>query len=376
VREGAGDGAADMSGGASWTRRRVISLAAAGVSAAAAAAWAAQHRAAARAVAGSEAFAEEGLTLPDYVMQHDVDADDGGRLHVIERGSGPAIVLLHGFMLSSELWAHQLRDLGGSHRVVAPDLRGHGHSVPGTSGFAADAAAAHEGPLDTVRTDAAMALAQRGSPAIRRMAADLDTVLRALDIEHALLVGHSMGGMVALQYMCDTPKAERARRVTAVALVSTTAGPFSRMPGFGGMARLAGPVSSRAIHLGERWGVRAASGDVRFWLTRLGFGPDAPARQVRFVERLHAATPADTVRALLPSLALFDVSGSLSEIDLPVLVVVGSHDHLTPPRHALRTADALAHAQLVELPRCGHMPMLERRREFARLLDEFAAKLG
>jgi 3-oxoadipate enol-lactonase len=221
-----------------------------------------------------------------------------------------------------------------------------------------------------------MAAAQKGSPAIRRMAADLGTVLNALDVEHAVLVGHSMGGMVALQYLRDTPVAERTRRVAGMGLVSTTAGPFSHMPGLGGMARLAGPVSSRAIHLGERWGVRAASGDVRFWLTRLGFGPDAPARQVRFVEGLHLATPPSTVRALLPSLALFDVSASLADMDLPVLVVVGSHDHLTPPRHAWRTAEALPHAQLVELPRCGHMPMLERRREFARLLDEFAAKVG
>ena len=56
--------------------------------------------------------------------------------------------------------------------------------------------------------------------------------------------------------------------------------------------------------------------------------------------------------------------------------MVGSHDRLTPPRHARRTADALPRAELVELPRCGHMPMIERRREFARLLDEFAAKIG
>ena len=73
---------------------------------------------------------------------------------------------------------------------------------------------------------------------------------------------------------------------------------------------------------------------------------------------------------------MFDVSQAIGTIDVPVLVVVGSHDRLTPPRHARRTAAALAQAQLVELPRCGHMPMLERRREFSRLLDEFASKVG
>jgi pimeloyl-ACP methyl ester carboxylesterase len=62
-------------------------------------------------------------------------------------------------------------------------------------------------------------------------------------------------------------------------------------------------------------------------------------------------------------------------MDLPALVLVGSHDHLTPPRHAWRTAAAQPRAELVELPRCGHMPMLERRREFGRLVDEFSAKV-
>jgi pimeloyl-ACP methyl ester carboxylesterase len=280
-------------------------------------------------------------------------------------------------MLSSELWAHQLRDLAENHRVIVPDLRGHGRSVPGRAGFAVTPTQAQEGTVDTARTDVRMAVAQKGSPGIRRMAADLGTVLRALDVEHAVVVGHSMGGMVALQYVHDTPEEELHRRVAGLALVSTTGGPFSRLPGFGGMARLAGPLSSRAIHLGERRLLRTvASGDVRFWLTRMGFGPDAPAQQVRFAESLHLATPTDTVRAMLPALALFDVSASLGHMDLPVLVVVGSHDHLTPPRHAWRTAEALPHAQLVELPRCGHMPMLERRREFARLIDEFAAKVG
>jgi pimeloyl-ACP methyl ester carboxylesterase len=143
------------------------------------------------------------------------------------------------------------------------------------------------------------------------------------------------------------------------------------------MSRLAGPVSARAVNLADRWGVRTvASDDLRWWLTRLAFGAGASAAQVRFVESLHMATPARTLGELLPSIAVFDLSRSLSTIDLPVLVVVGSHDRLTPLRHALRTADALPHAELVELPRCGHMPMLERRFEFARLLEEFAAKIA
>ncbi len=356
-------------------RSRVVRGVAAGTGAALAAGWAAQHRLVARSRSTDDEIAAEGLTVPDDCVEHTVDVDDGGRLHVIERGTGPPVVLLHGFMLSSALWVHQLRDLAGHHRVIALDLRGHGASVPGTDRFSVDEA--ERGLVDEVRAEARASLSQQGSSAMRRMAMDVRTVLDALDVEHALVVGHSMGGMVALQLAHDLPAAQFRRRVAGMALVSTTAGPFTRLPGFGGVARVAGPVSGRAMGLADRWGVRTlASPDVRWWLTRLGFGADASPVQVRFVERLHLATSATTMADLLPGIALFDLSKWLGTLDLPVLVVVGSNDRLTPPRHAARTAGALARSELVELPRCGHMPMLERRHEFARLLEEFAAKLG
>lgn len=354
-------------------RSRLVRGAVAGTGAAMAAGWAAQHRLVARTSATPRDIASEGLTVPDDCTEHVVDTDDGGAIHVIERGEGPPVVLLHGFMLSSALWAHQLRDLAVHHRVIAPDLRGHGLSVTGRDGFSLSA---DTGRADEVRVEAGMALSHQGSAALRRMAIDVRTVLDALEVEHALVVGHSMGGMVALQLAHDTPEPALHRVVAGLALVSTTAGPFSRVPGYGGMARLAGPVSARAMGLADRWGVRTlASPDARWWLTRLGFGAEAPAAQVRFVEGLHLATAPRTVSELLPALALFDLSTWLGSLEQPVLVVVGSRDHLTPPRHAQRTAAALPRSELVELPRCGHMPMIERRFEFTRLIEEFAAKI-
>jgi pimeloyl-ACP methyl ester carboxylesterase len=329
-------------------RGRVVALGAGAATVAGIAGWALQHRAVSRSSVTAEAMVAEGLTLPDDLRHHFVDVEDGGRIHVVERGQGPPIVLLHGIMLTSALWVHQLRELADHHRVIALDLRGHGQSLPGSE-----------------------------ESGIERLASDVASVLDVLGVENAVVVGHSMGGMVALQMAVDMPLDVRRRRLAGIVLTSTTAGPFATLPGWAGVVRTTGPVTARALLLGERWGAKALpSRDLRWWLVRLGFGADAPAAQVRFVEAMHRGTPSRTLADLIPSLATFDLSARLGSLDLPVLVVVGSHDKLTAPRLARRMAAALPEATLVELPRCGHMPMLERRREFSHLVDEFTAKIS
>jgi len=329
-------------------RGRVLALGAGAAGIAGAATWALQHRAVSRSTATAEAMVAEGLTLTDDLRHHFVDVADGGRIHVVERGQGPALVLLHGVLLSSALWVHQLRDLADHHRVIAVDLRGHGQSLPGSTGSG-----------------------------IQTLAADVRAVLEALSVDRAVVVGHSMGGMVALELALDLPSDERRRRLAGIVLTSTTAGPFTSLPGWAGVVRMTAPVTARALLVTERFGAKALpSRDLRWWIVRLGFGADAPPAQVRFVEALHRGTPSRTLSDLIPSLATFDLSARLGSLDVPVLVVVGSHDKLTAPRLARRMAEGLPEAQLVELPRCGHLPMLERPHEFSRLVDEFAAKVA
>jgi pimeloyl-ACP methyl ester carboxylesterase len=329
-------------------RGRVVAIGAGAATVVGAVGWALQHRAVSRSSATAQEMTAEGLSLPDDLRHHFVDVEDGGRIHVVERGQGPPIVLLHGIMLTSALWVHQLRELADHHRVIALDLRGHGQSLPGSE-----------------------------ESGIERLASDVASVLDVLGVENAVVVGHSMGGMVALQMAVDMPLDVRRRRLAGIVLTSTTAGPFATLPGWAGVVRTTGPVTARALLLGERWGAKALpSRDLRWWLVRLGFGADAPAAQVRFVEAMHRGTPSRTLADLIPSLAAFDLSARLGSLDLPVLVVVGSHDKLTAPRLARRMAAALPEATLVELPRCGHMPMLERRREFSHLVDEFTAKIS
>ena len=183
------------------SRRNVARAVALGAGAAAAAGWTVQHRLAARAVATADDIAREGLTLPDDVVHHDIEVDDGGRIHVVERGTGPAIVLLHGIMLRSDLWAHALRDLSPHHRVIAIDLRGHGKSVPGRAGFSA-------ARCDRTGRDRWPAWRPWPPPGRDRRGSagwpsDVTAVLDALEVDHAVVVGHSMGGLVALQLVSD-----------------------------------------------------------------------------------------------------------------------------------------------------------------------------
>lgn len=323
-----------------------LALAAVG---AAAGAISAQHRAVRRALrAAVETGPGEDLEFPGDLVHHDVVTEDGAVIHVVERGHGPTMLLLHGLGLSSEIWVHQFTDLADRYRVVAVDLRGHGRSTVG------------ERPLG-----------------LQVMADDVHAVVRALDLHGCLLAGHSMGGMVALQLVQDLRRDERHARFEALAVVSSAAGPFVKLPGWKSLARAGMPVWSRLLLAAEGVGARAAPArDLRWWAVRMGFGADAVAAQVRFVERIQQATPAGSMAALLPLLAGVDLSARLADVEVPALVVAGDHDRLIPSRYTRSLAHALPHGQLVELPRCGHMPMLERRREFSRLLDEFCAKLG
>lgn len=333
-----------------WGRLGLAAGAGTGVAAGVAVAWSLQHRQVARSVAEAARSASGPFVLPGDVVHHLVDLDDGGVAHVVERGSGPPIVLVHGVTLSSDLWCQQLAELDARHRVVAVDVRGHGRSTPGSDGF---------------------------SGGMGRLAADLRQVFDGLDIEGAVLAGHSLGGMITLELAAEAPAGWTARRLRAVALLDTSASPLASWRGARRIHRPFSGALSRAMLAADRVGAGLArSADVRWWSARFAFGPDPDPAQVAFTESMGAATPVATLAGLIGTIASFDVRARLPDIDIPALVVVGTHDRLTPPSHARFLADSLPRAELVELPRAGHMPMLERPHELARLLDELAGKVA
>ena len=137
--------------------------------------------------------ADELFDMPSDVTHRSVPTPDGGSLHVMERGDGRPLMLLHGITLSAEVWAPQLNQLADRYRVIAVDLRGHGQSTAGRDGYG-----------------------------IPRLATDVATVLEALDLDDAVLVGHSMGGMTVMQF-CDDHADVLSRRVAGVVFVATRA---------------------------------------------------------------------------------------------------------------------------------------------------------
>jgi non-heme chloroperoxidase len=286
------------------------------------------------------------------VVAREVVTEDGTRLRVLDHGTGPPVLLLHGVTLSADIWHYQLDELASAgFRVLALDLRGHGRSQAG---------------------EARLTLA--------RLAGDVDDVLRQLDLVDVMLVGHSMGGMVALRYLSADPGRAAGRdRVSALALVATSASPVggSGVPGAAALAAVVRPLAARSAWLTSRLpGPSLPGNDLAFLLTRVVFGDRPSATQVVLTEKITAEVPARVSAELLADIVGFDEAAALDRVDLPATVVVGTNDVMTPIRHARAMVERIGGAELVVLEGCGHMVMLERHRELSDVVVALAGRSG
>jgi pimeloyl-ACP methyl ester carboxylesterase len=282
-----------------------------------------------------------------------LEAFDGTNLHVeVVDGDGPTIVLAHGFSLDSTVWHYQIRDLAPSYRLVLYDHRGHGRSEK----------------------------ARRGDWSLDALARDLETVIRTHGgTGPVAVVGHSMGGMTVLRFAGLFPELI-GTRVAALALVNTTAADVMGGMLPGAARRLAagfqmiqeGAVRALASNAGRVDRLRGRTRDLAYLTVRYaGLGPKAMPSVVEFTDRILSGTPTDVWAKLLPALLAMDVSEVLDVIDVPTLVVAGSHDKLTPPGAAERIAGAIKGAELVMIRDAGHMSFLERPHSFNARLRAF-----
>ncbi|MFE9255058.1 alpha/beta fold hydrolase [Streptomyces sp. NPDC006879] len=293
--------------------------------------------------------AEDGTEL--YYEVEEADRHAGGaaprkkRLFGRKAPAPVTVIFSHGYCLSQDSWHFQRAALRGVVRTVHWDQRSHGRSARG------------------------LAQADGEPVTIDRLGRDLKAVIDAAAPEGPLvLVGHSMGGMTVMALGAQFPELVRDR-VAAVALIGTSSGRLGEVTyglpaaGMDAVRRIL-PGVLRALGsqaaLVER-GRQATADLFAGMIKRYSFGSgDVDPAVARFAERLIEATPIDVVAEFYPAFQDHDKAESLGVFaSLPVLVLAGDRDVVTPAEHSVLIADLLPDAELVIVPDAGHLVMLE-----------------
>jgi pimeloyl-ACP methyl ester carboxylesterase len=259
-------------------------------------------------------------------------------------GEGPAIALIHGVTSHSGVWSEFVQDVvDAGYTVIAPDLFGHGASAK-----------------------------PKGDYSLGAFASGVRDLLGLLGFESATVVGHSLGGGIALQLAYQFP--EYCERLV---LVSS-----------GGLGREVSPLLRAATLPGAElvmpliirdWAVRAGS-SVAGVLGRVGVQvrPD-----IEEMARGYASlVESDAQGAFLHTLrAVIDAGGQkVSAMDrlylaerMPVLIVWGQRDPIIPVEHGRAAHEAIPHSRMVEIPDAGHWPQLDQPELVSDELTDFVA---
>jgi pimeloyl-ACP methyl ester carboxylesterase len=258
-------------------------------------------------------------------------------------GSGPAVLLIHGMINSSRHWRALAEELAVDHTVIAPDLIGHGDSAT-----------------------------PRGDYSIGAHAAAIRDLLAALGVRSATVVGHSLGGGIAMQFFWQFP--ERVER-----LVLISSGGLG--PRVSPLLRLAAmPGASPAVALAARPRILAALEALATALERRGSERGVYLDAV--VRALRPLQGAGQRRAFLQTLrSVIDARGQkVSAVDrlyllgaLPTMIVWGGRDRTIPLEDGRAAHEAIADSRFEVLPKAAHFPHLEDPAGLAAVLRDFLA---
>jgi pimeloyl-ACP methyl ester carboxylesterase len=253
----------------------------------------------------------------------------GQKIHYVDAGSGPVVVLLHGLGGESGNWALNVGALSQKYRVVVPDQLGFGRS---------------DKPLINYRVGTYVDF--------------LDKFLEGLKVERATLVGNSMGGWVAAAYALKHPsKVERLVLVSAAGFAPPKEFDLSTLSG---------------LNPSTREQTKRLAGMVFFNpLFKSDIAVDA-----MFQQRVSAGD-GYTIQSLVESIHRGEdmLDGKLSALKQPVLLVWGREDGLTTlAREGERFKREIPHAQLLVFDQCGHVPQVEKAAEFNAAVLKFLAQ--
>jgi pimeloyl-ACP methyl ester carboxylesterase len=265
----------------------------------------------------------------------------GHRVTYKRAGWGPVVVLIHGITGSSATWDHVIEPLSEHYTVVAPDLLGHGESAK-----------------------------PRGDYSLGAYASGIRDLIAAIGHDRATVVGHSLGGGVAMQMAYQFP--ERVER-----LVLVSSGGLGRevhlllraavLPG----SELVLPLLASPSLIGRLDGVGS-------FLGRLGLrgGPDLEEMWTGFSSLADPGARAAFIHTLR---TILDPGGQrvsatdrlyLAE-EMPSLILWGERDPIIPYRHGLQASEIMPGSRFVTFPDAGHFPHRQDPRRFVRELTDF-----
>jgi 3-oxoadipate enol-lactonase len=245
-------------------------------------------------------------------------------LYFIERGSGPPLLLVHGVMVSGAMFEPVLELFAARHRVIVPDLRGHGRS--------------------------------RGLPppyTASQLAADLSRLLDHLGVGVCAVLGYSQGGAIAQQLVLDDPS-RCNHLVLACTYAFNMVTPRERVEG-----HLA-PILLRVLGMRRFADLIRSAGMKQLGPQRAAWAAGLIADQDR--KLMVAAWRAATA---------FDSRPRLTEIRCPALVVAGAADEAVPIHHARMLHGGIAGSRLVVIDGVDHTLVWSRPEELVRVTEEF-----
>ena len=284
---------------------------------------------------------------PERSINIEIPTPDGGVIRGVGAGQGPPLILLHGITLRADVW-HRQWELVDEARVIAVDLRGHGLSEAGREGASIEA-----------------------------NADDLALLLETLDLEGAVIAGHSMGGMVLGRFIADhwLLNDEVQARVAGIGFISTAGrSPVGLANGLLQNASVpAKSLAARFPALANRL-TSIPDNDLGQILVRSTFGKRPDVRDVRETADAFESIEIDQFLDAAPSILDHDVLDALGRCDLPASIIVGSRDPLTPVRESRRLAKALPDAAMTVVADAGHQLMLERPDEVNEMLRALLAR--
>ncbi len=263
-----------------------------------------------------------------------VRTNAGWHIHYTVQGKGTPVVLIHGFLDSLQTWQRNTEILARNHRVYALDVLGFGSS---------------ERVRDPIYT-------------LKQQAAFLKEFFESQNIERADIVGHSMGGALALQFAYDFPAS-----VHKLVLVAPATFLYNRFPR-NGLWTIPRPVTRGVLGIYER-----LQGDKNNPLHFAYGNPERITREQIVVRNrmMRVRGQHDALISMSKSRREADVPQGLDQVTVATLIIWGTKDRVVPVSHAVRHEHHLPNARLVWIENAGHLPHEEEPELVNQLITSF-----